>query len=600
MLGVIGASDKTPLTIGTGNREMHPVLISLANIEPGVRMKATSHSFVLAAYLPIPKFIDVTPAVQAALAARVYHSCLNIITESLQQAARHGAEMADPLGRTRICYTPLVSWIADLPEQRLIAGVLQNQSPVSEATSDQFGDGPGDPEWPHPRRDRNRTLQRITDAVTKTDPLDVPEFVKTCQEYGLIGVHQPFWRDWGNPEIGNGVLMACPSYFLTPDALHQWHKFFFDHPLKWAINIMTGNELDRRLAALQYRVGERHFKHGISKLKQVTGREHREIQKVFIAVIAGAVPDRVLRSMRGLLEFIFLAQSLLFYDEHLNSLKAAHEEFHVGKSSIYNAGGRQGKRGPINHWNIPKLELMNAVHQSIVWMGASYQWTSDITERCHITHVKIPYRLSNRRNFHEQCCRYMDRVEKCLVFKMYTTAKTSGAILANEIADEADDVAAHYPELTWLSELAAPEGNVGTAPAAPPSLFTKNRSHITDDQTTAFTVAIKPHFANVPVNLVANAFKVPDLNAALGDFFVLGQSYSYRRGQRKSRADCQLPFQHLHVWESFRMQQLSTQDSRITLPVRTVQALRPSDELPFGRGNTVMISSDDGDDSSGT
>jgi hypothetical protein len=41
MLGVIAASDKTPLTIGTGNREMHPVLLSLANIEAGVRMKAT-------------------------------------------------------------------------------------------------------------------------------------------------------------------------------------------------------------------------------------------------------------------------------------------------------------------------------------------------------------------------------------------------------------------------------------------------------------------------------------------------------------------------------------------------------------------------------
>ncbi|KAI5988373.1 hypothetical protein EDD15DRAFT_2172578, partial [Pisolithus albus] len=35
-LGVIGASDKTPLTIGTGNKEMHPLLLSLANIHAGV------------------------------------------------------------------------------------------------------------------------------------------------------------------------------------------------------------------------------------------------------------------------------------------------------------------------------------------------------------------------------------------------------------------------------------------------------------------------------------------------------------------------------------------------------------------------------------
>ncbi|KAG1857459.1 hypothetical protein F4604DRAFT_1589911, partial [Suillus subluteus] len=35
-VGVIGASDKTPLTIGTGNKEMHPVFISLANIHAGI------------------------------------------------------------------------------------------------------------------------------------------------------------------------------------------------------------------------------------------------------------------------------------------------------------------------------------------------------------------------------------------------------------------------------------------------------------------------------------------------------------------------------------------------------------------------------------
>ena len=69
MLGVIGASDKTPLTIGSGNGQMHPVLLSLANIKAGVRLKATAHAFALAAYLPIPKFLNVSAQVQATLAA---------------------------------------------------------------------------------------------------------------------------------------------------------------------------------------------------------------------------------------------------------------------------------------------------------------------------------------------------------------------------------------------------------------------------------------------------------------------------------------------------------------------------------------------------
>ncbi|EGO03899.1 hypothetical protein SERLA73DRAFT_150036 [Serpula lacrymans var. lacrymans S7.3] len=36
LVGIITASDKTPLTVGTGNLEMHPVLLSLANIHPSV------------------------------------------------------------------------------------------------------------------------------------------------------------------------------------------------------------------------------------------------------------------------------------------------------------------------------------------------------------------------------------------------------------------------------------------------------------------------------------------------------------------------------------------------------------------------------------
>ncbi|KAG1877527.1 hypothetical protein F4604DRAFT_1580762, partial [Suillus subluteus] len=39
----------------------------------------------------------------------------------------------------------------------------------------------------------------------------------------------------------------------------------------------------------------------------------------------------------------------------------------------------------------------------------------------------------------------------------------------------------------------------------------------------------------------------------------------------------------------FCMQQCSTQDSRIVSPARTVQALPPSSSMPFGRGDTVLI-----------
>ena len=79
-------------------------------------MKATPHSFLLAAYLPIPKFINISVPVQAALTTCIYHSCLTIVTENSQQDAWGGIEIPDPLGHICVCYPTFVSWIADLPK----------------------------------------------------------------------------------------------------------------------------------------------------------------------------------------------------------------------------------------------------------------------------------------------------------------------------------------------------------------------------------------------------------------------------------------------------------------------------------------------------
>ena len=108
-----------------------------------------------------------------------------------------------------------------------------------------------------------------------------------CRDICLITMF-----DFAKIERGVGCFgCADPSLFLTPDALHAWHKFFFDYPLQWVINIMGGNELDRRMAALQPRVGVRHWKQGISKLKQCTGREHRKLQKIIDLWLSSLAPS---------------------------------------------------------------------------------------------------------------------------------------------------------------------------------------------------------------------------------------------------------------------------------------------------------------------
>ena len=79
------------------------------------------------------------------------------------------------------------------------------------------------------------TFGQIKKVCINTDPKFTTAFVKTCYPFGLNGVYMPFLRDRKD---------ADPSLFVTPNALHTWHKFIFDHTLKWIINIMGGQELD--------------------------------------------------------------------------------------------------------------------------------------------------------------------------------------------------------------------------------------------------------------------------------------------------------------------------------------------------------------------
>ncbi|KAF7984714.1 hypothetical protein HWV62_13026 [Athelia sp. TMB] len=560
-----------------GNREMHPVLVSIANITAGVRMKATSHAFAILAYLPIPKFLDVSPAVQTTLANRVYHACFDIFLANLKRAEAEGHFMSDPNGRVRLCFTPLVSHVLDMAEQRQVALVLTNQSPTSTASYNQFGDA-----TQQPPRTRDYILNQITNVCLQVSPNDVAAYTREAARVGILGVHLPYWRDYGS---------ACPSLFMTTDVLHAMHKFFFDHVITWVVNMIGGPELDRRLQALPISLGIRHWSNGVSRLKQCTGREHRDLEKIIVPVIAGAVEAPVLCAIRAIVEFIFTAQALLLYRDHFHALREALREFHTYKNDIIRAGGHRGKNGPILHFKIPKLEGFGRVAYNADHMGAPYQYTSDITERCHMTHVKQPFRRSNRRNFVEQCARYLDRLEKVSKFDLYTRLRSSGASLLNLMVEEASEVADHYPEATWLSHVLPKDEYQVRGAASCLSLSSKTRSRLSDDLSMAFLLTLKPHYPSLYIADASAQFKIPDLRGALGDYFDNTTVHPQSR-QRLHLETCSLDFSYLHVWKNLRIQQRSSQDEHILLPVRTLQALPPSSAMPFGRCNTVLINDD--------
>lgn len=196
-----------------GGHVAHPLLISLANIQRKHHNKTSNHAFLLVALLPIVQFVHQNSRIHTVHSNRLVHQCLNIILEPLKQAARLGWMMSDLSGNSHLCYTALASYIIDMPEAGMLAGVHGLMLHVMMAIYKNFGDS-----FHHPPRLKQTTLSQLTSIAM--NPVNVETFFKTCKEFHPNGISNPFWRHWPLSE---------PSIFFTPELLHYWFHEFYDH-----------------------------------------------------------------------------------------------------------------------------------------------------------------------------------------------------------------------------------------------------------------------------------------------------------------------------------------------------------------------------------
>jgi hypothetical protein len=593
----------------TGNRIAHPLLISLANLKMNFRMKSSNHAFLLLALLPVPSFIHKTKRLRGMLADRLVHECLDFVIQPLKTAASIGIMMSDPLGWRRFCFTPLAAYIVDTPESTLIAGVAGRTSSVTLASYKQLGD-----DFRHEPRTASTTLAQLHLLEEKADPWDLEAYFKVASMSHLNGVHRPFWVDWA---------MSDPSIFLTPEPLHHWHKAFWDHDAKWCIYAVGAAELDFRFSVLHQHVGFRHFKEGISSLKQVTGREHREVQRYIVSVIADVVPPDFLIAIRALMDFRYLAQSMEIDEQMCAKINTALKEFHGHKDSIITAGARRGKKHVIDNWYIPKLEFLQSVVPSIHANGIALQWSADGTERAHIEVIKNPSDFSNNQKYESQICRHLDRVEKCQRFDLFTAVRDAGvdfrARISTESSSEEDnsdcasaasddstiDTTANLVDqinpVTALLGKSLPSHVDYFAKAAdlkkvPPSGQVPHAQlHTFSSPQAALHLNRDPSF-NMPINDIATLFNIPDLHEALSDYMqrISNANDGYIRvlGGRRSARGSQLPFTHLQVWKKLRLQNKAYHYPHETLPSKTINACPPFGEWELGRYDPVIVNLD--------
>ncbi|KAF8808312.1 hypothetical protein BYT27DRAFT_7222947 [Phlegmacium glaucopus] len=135
---------------------------------------------------------------------------------------------------------------------------------------------------------------------------------------------------------------------------------------------------------------------GISHLSRVTGTEHDQISRFLLALVAdiqlpnGHSNAQLVRTVRAVLDFIYLARYPIHTSETLAQMNNALHMFHLNRDIFVSLG-------ICSHFKIPKLHNAGHYYEFILLYGSADNFNTEFTERLHIdlmtkhpTHRGIP------------------------------------------------------------------------------------------------------------------------------------------------------------------------------------------------------------------
>ncbi|KAI0669487.1 hypothetical protein C8Q78DRAFT_1070632 [Trametes maxima] len=353
---IILGSDKTTVSIATGQNEYYPLYLSIGNIYNSVH-RAHGSSLVLVAFLEIPK------------TERKYDNNLAYMTSPDVVLCGDG--------HYRKVFYGLGPYIANYLEQALLTCIVQNWCPI--CTADQ--------------KDLNGQSRCILRARDHTEELiEKFELGKLWDEYGIIGDIVPFTNDFPRADI---------YQLIAPNILHQLIKGTFkDHLVSWielylaatlrktsAADVIT--DIDRRISVVLPFSGLRRFHEG-RNFKQWTGDDSKALMKVYLPAIKGHLPSNTVRALRGFLEFCYIICREKHTPCSLSSMRDALQRFHMYRE-VFHIPGVWPDR-----FSLPRQH--SCVHyEDRIWaFAAPVGLCSLITESKHIPAVKEPWQRSNR------------------------------------------------------------------------------------------------------------------------------------------------------------------------------------------------------------
>ncbi|KAK7024551.1 hypothetical protein VNI00_016226 [Paramarasmius palmivorus] len=362
IIPLIISTDKTQLTV-FGNKTAYPVYITIGNIPKEIRRKSSRGSYILLGYLPTSNLSHITNKTGRRRAlANLFHACMKHIMAPIREPGINGMLVVDGNGVARRGHPIMAVYVTDYPEQCLASTAKYGRC---AALCGVVKENSGDDQTDFPFLDFASALE-VFEMISEGPTV----FRRACKDAGMKPIPEPFWKDLPYVNIFQSI---------TPDILHQLYQGLIKHLLSWLIKIAGAAEIDARFRRFPPNHNIRLFMRGVSMLSRVTGKEHEQISHCLLGIVIdlhlpnGASSERLSAAVRGMLNFVYLAQYPLHTTETLSLLRQSLTLFHDHKDVFVDTG-------IVSTFKIPKLHACQHFARHFENFGTADNFNSEYTD----------------------------------------------------------------------------------------------------------------------------------------------------------------------------------------------------------------------------